>query len=78
MPDPRSSDLLHQNISDLLGDAASEYDRVVVDTPPFLRSSESLDILRCVDAAIAISAYSLGRLEDYLGKRGLPWHVEER
>ena len=55
MPDPRSSDLLHQNISDLLGDAASEYDRVVVDTPPFLRSSESLDILRCVDAAIVVA-----------------------
>ena len=53
-PDDRSFDLMHQRLFDLLDDAESEYDSIIVDCPPFLRYSESLDIARAVDAVVAV------------------------
>jgi polysaccharide biosynthesis transport protein len=53
--DARSFDLMHQHFADIVEQARGEYQCVVVDSPPFLCCSESLDIARAVDAVIVMA-----------------------
>lgn len=53
-PDPRSWDLLHQRLQSLVDETIAEYEIVILDTPPFLKFSESLDIVRSADIVIAV------------------------
>lgn len=54
-PDDRVSELVHKRLDFLVDEAARDYDVVVIDSPPFLRYSESLDIVRSADAVIVLA-----------------------
>ncbi len=54
-PDSRSCDLLHRRLAWLLEEASGDYDVLVLDSPPFLRFSEGLDIVRSADLVIAVA-----------------------
>lgn len=64
-PDQRSRDLLHQRLNGLLEDVEDEYDTIVLDTPPFLRFSESLDLARAVDAVITVARAGITDLKEF-------------
>ncbi|MBS1876360.1 MAG: polysaccharide biosynthesis tyrosine autokinase [Acidobacteria bacterium] len=53
--DDRVSELVHKRLDFLVDEAARDYDVVVIDSPPFLRYSECLDIVRNADAVIVVA-----------------------
>jgi polysaccharide biosynthesis transport protein len=54
-PDERASELVHRNLAQVVDEAARAYDVVVIDSPPFLKYSESLDIVSGADAVIVVA-----------------------
>jgi len=54
-PSRRASDLVGRGLVELLEDAASEYDLVVLDAPPFLGFAEPLQMATAVDGVIVVA-----------------------
>lgn len=54
-PDARSFDLMHAALAGIVRQARAEYECVIIDSPPFLRCPESLDIAHAADTVIAVA-----------------------
>ncbi len=76
-PNHTASELLTDRLTTLLEDVLPVYDFVVIDSPPFLRYSEAVDIVRAADAAVVVARANytdpkkLSLLEQYMDRLGV-------